>query len=571
MAPLRLETLLALLAAAADAKNVIDASVPGRPLRRLRALGSPTSSLNVTLTVDVAELRLPGFRLWTRTYDGDVPGPTLRTRPDQALHVTLDNQLSSIDNDKGRHGNFKELNTTSLHFHGIVPKSLDGRALMAQRIEPGARGTFSVALAADHATPGFGFFHPHWHGSSTVQTAGGMSGLIFVDGADDLRDNFSTMPEVPLHVLFLPFDAELDVARMQWTDDDAAPGPFRWRFNRDVSARVEGAPRSTLLVNGRPEPVIRLDAGRWYRFRVLCAGTFYRFFAGPPRGCEWRLLAKDGVPVGPRAPRALGTLPLYPGSRADVLVRCEPGRRPWSTMSAAAAGVADVEDADVEHYVRDPGLIATLVVRDAGPPAPRELTELGTFAPRRPCYLNADAPVGARRTLALGARANTMNGAAFAPTAGPLADVPRGAVVQYDVEGAARHPVHWHGLPVRLVGPAAAPGAYLQAGDWHDTLMVYRANVTVVQRVVFPAGATMLVHCHTLQHADYGLMGYLRVGAGAAPCAAGARASDGSCAVGALLVAAAVVLVAYASVRNYVVAVSKEPRLLAEYRLGPLQ
>jgi hypothetical protein len=38
-----------------------------------------------------------------------------------------------------------------------------------------------------------------------------------------------------------------------------------------------------------------------------------------------------------------------------------------------------------------------------------------------------------------------------------------------------------------------------------------------------------------------------------------------------LLVAAAVVLVAYASVRNYVVAVSKEPRLLAEYRLGPLQ
>jgi hypothetical protein len=36
-----------------------------------------------------------------------------------------------------------------------------------------------------------------------------------------------------------------------------------------------------------------------------------------------------------------------------------------------------------------------------------------------------------------------------------------------------------------------------------------------------------------------------------------------------LLVAAAVVLVAYASVRNYVV--SKEPRLLAEYRLGPLQ
>ena len=87
-----------------------------------------------------------------------------------------------------------------------------------------------------------------------------------------------------------------------------------WRAAR---ARVEGAPRSTLLVNGRPEPVIRLDAGRWYRFRVLCAGTFSRFFAGPPRGCEWRLLAKDGVRVGPRAPRALGTLPLYPGLAAD--------------------------------------------------------------------------------------------------------------------------------------------------------------------------------------------------------------------------------------------------------------
>ena len=42
---------------------------------------------------------------------------------------------------------------------------------------------------------------------------------------------------------------------MQWTDDDAAPGPFRWRFNRDVSARVEGAPR-------RSEKFSILEPGR---------------------------------------------------------------------------------------------------------------------------------------------------------------------------------------------------------------------------------------------------------------------------------------------------------------------
>ncbi len=53
-----------------------------------------------------------------------------------------------------------------------------------------------------------------------------------------------------------------------------------------------------------------------------------------------------------------------------------------------------------------------------------------------------------------------------------------------------------------------------------------------------------------------------------AVCAA-ARWLLARCGVDAYVVAA-VVLVAYASVRNYVVAVSKEPRRLAEYRLGPL-
>ncbi|MCA9878345.1 MAG: hypothetical protein KC442_11205, partial [Thermomicrobiales bacterium] len=60
-----------------------------------------------------------GYQLFMRSYDGTIPGPTLRLQPGDALKITLHNQLPpSRDEDPRDEDLPHHLNTTNFHFHG---------------------------------------------------------------------------------------------------------------------------------------------------------------------------------------------------------------------------------------------------------------------------------------------------------------------------------------------------------------------------------------------------------------------------------------------------------------------
>ena len=87
--------------------------------------------------------------------------------------------------------NPNHFNTTNLHVHGLqviphlfAPVGTSDPASRMIAIGSGQSLTYDFQLPDDHPA-GLYWYHPHHHGSATVQVGGGMAGLILVKGAID--------------------------------------------------------------------------------------------------------------------------------------------------------------------------------------------------------------------------------------------------------------------------------------------------------------------------------------------------------------------------------------------------
>jgi FtsP/CotA-like multicopper oxidase with cupredoxin domain len=113
-----------------------------------------------TLTVEEKVIEIAkGVKWWGWTYNGQIPGPTLRVTQGDTVHVTLDNT-------KAKHPH-------SVHFHSIHPGSQDG---VFQIIPAGGTGTYTFT-----AEP-FGVYPYHCHIAPFDQhVARGLYGALIID------------------------------------------------------------------------------------------------------------------------------------------------------------------------------------------------------------------------------------------------------------------------------------------------------------------------------------------------------------------------------------------------------
>jgi FtsP/CotA-like multicopper oxidase with cupredoxin domain len=65
----------------------------GEPLVEPEIRASVDGLLETTLRAQYAYRDVGGYRLFVRTYEGTVPGPTLRMKPGDTLRLTLINDL----------------------------------------------------------------------------------------------------------------------------------------------------------------------------------------------------------------------------------------------------------------------------------------------------------------------------------------------------------------------------------------------------------------------------------------------------------------------------------------------
>ncbi|MFJ6581048.1 multicopper oxidase family protein [Streptomyces sp. NPDC091368] len=474
------------------------------------------AALVETLDVRYTDVLVPGYgRVVTRTYNGTIPGPTLRVRAGQILRLTHVNGLPPHPPHSGGHHTPHRPHSFNLHTHGMhvrpsghadnvlrefAPRTAEETA--AGAAEP--RYTSTVHVPADHPA-GTYWYHPHLHGSIAEQIVGGMAGVIVVEGDVDL------VPEIRAA-------ADLVVCVNELKVKDGRIPAFT------SGAWVTGVP-SVFTVNGAVNPLLRLKPGEVQRWRLVAATAFtaLRLRVGGDDGhLPLHQIAQDGVTLP--QPVTVERLELAMGNRADVLVRGgAPGRYelrsegvagPLMTVEVAGDPVRPAMDLPVSLPPGRPFLDE----RDtAGPGADREVvfhTDPGVFSGAFP---NAFRILGTQATPAADPHGDLTRDPAYGLFDPDhvnhtlrLGTVERWTVRTDETLPAHSHPFHLHTNQVLLTH---RNGRRLDPPVWHDTIGLSGGSpgdsVTFLVAYEDFTGDT-IAHCHQLQHEDLGMMQSVR-------------------------------------------------------------
>jgi FtsP/CotA-like multicopper oxidase with cupredoxin domain len=209
----------------------------------------------------------PGKKVQAWTYNGVVPGPTIKVQPGDHVQVVLKNELPQ---------------STTIHYHGIiVPNAMDGVPDITQPpIKPGETFTYDFVARG----PAVGIYHSHHHAEHQVP-----------DG------------------LFAPFIV----------GDE--PVPAGVAVSQELPMVLNDAGVIGLTLNGKSFPAtapIVANLGDWVEIHYLNEGLQ----AHPMHlhGMPQLVIAKDGEPLP--QPYSGDTILVGPGERYTVLVRAtEPG------------------------------------------------------------------------------------------------------------------------------------------------------------------------------------------------------------------------------------------------------
>ncbi|MFF9477007.1 multicopper oxidase family protein [Streptomyces roseolus] len=482
-------------------KTVAADAFPQPEVRRSSRKGVLSTRLDVRFTI----LKIPGLQqpVRTRAYEASVPGPTLRVRAGDRIELT---QVNALPPDKshghgGQHNVPHDFNTFNLHTHGmhVDPKGMADNVLLtfppAPREGMAAPHYLSVIdVPRDHPEGTF-WYHPHHHGSSATQLAGGMAGVIVVEGDTDRVPQIAAARDVVVCINELKL-RERTGGGLEVPDLTA-------------ETTLSGA-TAKFLVNGAVEPVITAAPGEVQRWRLVNAGGFTALTL-ELQDQALHEIARDGITFMKPAPRKKISLPM--GGRSDVLVQ--------------------PKTAGTYHLKHGNLTLMTLKVQGTPASPPMELpTTLPGRVPklrrpdhRRTLIFRSDhhalppAPGGFRN-------AYRILGTGHTPGAGP-SDVPRDDDLRWgrfdpayvnhtlrlgDVEEwtltnpSTTHPNHPFHLHTNHFLVVSVDGKRLDPPIWHDTIQIPPEGKVVIRVPFEDFTGTTVLHCHQLQHEDEGMM-----------------------------------------------------------------
>jgi FtsP/CotA-like multicopper oxidase with cupredoxin domain len=214
----------------------------------------------------------PGKFVDAWTYNGTVPGPTLRANPGDKVRVVLKNQLPE---------------STAIHFHGLLtPNAADGVTYITQ--PPVKAGTTFTYDFVAQSTPAVGMYHSHHN--AVHQVPNGLAGTFIIGQ--------------------LPVPAGVTVAQEQ-------------------IMMVNDAGTIGYAINGKSFPAtapVVAKKGEWIQVHYLNEGVM----AHPMHlhGMGQLVIAKDGFPLP--QPYEADTVMVGPGERYTVLIHAtEVGTWAW--------------------------------------------------------------------------------------------------------------------------------------------------------------------------------------------------------------------------------------------------
>jgi len=468
---------------------------PGAPFVEPEVRRSANGELNTTLRMQYAYKDIGGHRLYVRSYEGAVPGPTLRLTPGDVLRIKLINDMPpDRDPTPIDHSLPHRFNTTNFHSHGlhVSPSGISDNVM--RMMEPGTSYEIEIAIPSDHI-PGTNWYHPHAHGSADVQLASGAAGALIIDG------DFADVPEIAAAQERLLVLTEAVFDEFGMIEDFGTLFP-------ETAARF-------LAVNGVREPTITMRPGEVQRWRILHAGWQDDLFMDL-EGHTLNPIARDGIPLArmgltvPRKPDQPTDYPnamlMAPGQRIDVLIQAgKPGTYAFRAVPYD------------QGYAAPTGPIARLVIE--GDPLP---INLPGKLPTPPEKLIGDEEITGTRVLTFSAMEPgteewqkfkfMIDGKMFDPDRVDQR-VRLGAVEEWTIvnETTDDHVFHIHVNDMLLT---KINGDALEEPVWLDTAIVPRnGSITFRSRFLDFTGKYML-HCHMMNHEELGMMQVVEVYAG---------------------------------------------------------
>jgi FtsP/CotA-like multicopper oxidase with cupredoxin domain len=417
-------------------------------------------------------------------YGGEVPGPVLRVKQGETLKVDLQNELPQ---------------KTTIHWHGLrIKNEMDGVPFLTQKpVGIGQRFTYDFNIQ----DAGTYWYHPHVNTSE--QVGRGLHGALIVEEQDPVQ--------VDREVVWV-----LDDWRIQ---KDGAIAPFGGLHDAAHAGRYG----NVVTINGKTGTPFKVRSGERIRLRLINAANA-RIFGLEFEGHEpWRI-AIDGHPVTP-AKTGTGPIVIAPGGRIDLVI----------DMTAKAGETFKIRDRYHNRFAYTLALIAysdQKPIRSKPLEAPKKMAanpvpfpQLGS-AERHEMIFQGGAMGGLRgatykgkemglRELARMGMVWAVNGEVIPPIeeddiGKPMVSLKKGSshILRWRNDTAFAHPIHMHGHSFHLI---SRNGTKLFAPLIMDTVLIAPKEYVDVAFVADNPGDWAL-HCHILEHAKSGMMGFVRVG-----------------------------------------------------------
>lgn len=419
--------------------------------------------LETTIIIDEHEGMVGNESVKAITYNGSLNGPTLHIKPGERMVAYYVNKLAQ---------------PTSIHFHGLHVSPLGSSDNIFRVIGPGETAKYVLDIPIDHARGTF-WYHSHLHGLATDQVAGGLSGVLVIEGLEDLLpDGLQNITQQTFIMRGFPW--------------------HYWHLNYTTPTYQ--------TINGEINPVVSISPGetQLWRFANIDPGTFYNITLP---GHTFRVIEQDGSPVWEVSDT--NYLVLAAGKRFSVLVtggengtyplKMLPYRggvtHPYPEVTLATINVqgnAGAEAAEVNA--------SSLVPRqDLGDQGVHEIRELVYSASESNTTMNRFGEQGT----------NMINGKVFDHNRVDQT-VNLGALEEWHIKNIDDddHTFHIHINDFQVM---SVNNQTYEAHGLQDTV-VLPANGQVVVRIPFEDFVGRFVfHCHILPHEDTGMMGTVEV------------------------------------------------------------
>lgn len=476
---------------------------------------------------DPKNTSLGGCPLTLRTYNGQVVGPTLRLKPGETLLYTLRNDLpletpqqvaDQVEQQaRDAHLSVKphSYNTTNLHTHGlhVSPSGNSDNVLLA--IPPQSTFPYDIRVPDNHP-PGSFWYHPHAHGSTSIQVGSGMSGALIIE--DDEAEIPPALREANKGEKVMVFQTILYDAHGRADDFTALFGdnPEREKLCKENKPGCTWQhSKRRVTINGQIVPRITMRPGEVQRWRMIYT-SFRISMKIQLQGHSLHEIALDGLYLGrvdTWGPTQV--IDLHPGYRSDVLVKASSTPGTYRLVDVLRGGTEDenlLAEIVVEGEPLDMALPTSEEMQRLAPFPGLDLQKQATGVQEAVFKLGADlSTTGQKNYLQINYHAFNPNhirtlqlGATDQWTLTTVGDPP-------NVPGALPplpHVFHIH------VNPFQTTRKDPQGNDevvWKDTVIVPAGAPTNIFTQYTDFIGKFVIHCHVLHHEDLGMMELVEV------------------------------------------------------------